>query len=194
MLPPFLCSKILPMKYRHITFLTEEKLTGKQRAQVNVYMLISTLATAVLAVALIITLLFKLATVDGTSMNPTLEDGDHLLISSWSTDYERGDIVVIGYPSDTTLIKRVIAVAGDTIDFDFTAGEVYLNGQLLNEPYIKEATHLWYVDGPTFPLTVPEGYVFVMGDNRNNSLDSRSGQVGLVNVQSILGKSEAKLF
>ena len=181
------------MKYRHITFPQEEKLTGKQRVWQSIYGFVSTVVTAVLAVALIITVFFKVATVDGSSMNPTLENGDRLLVSCWSTACERGDVVIIGYPSETTLVKRVIALAGDTIDIDFDSGEVYLNGVLLEEPYIKEATHLWYPDGPDFPLTIPAGYVFVMGDNRNNSLDSRSGQVGLIPVGSILGISEAKL-
>lgn len=176
------------MKYRHVTFFKEDPLTEQHRVVWNTYNLISAIAAAVLAVAVVLVLFFRVATVQGHSMEPTLTDGDHLLVSSVSAHYNRGDIVVIGYPSDTTLVKRVVAVSGDTIDFDFSAGKVFLNGKELQEDYLKEATHRWFSDGPTYPLTIPAGYVFVMGDNRNDSLDSRSGEIGLVSVQSILGK------
>lgn len=130
----------------------------------------------------------KLITVSGSSMTPTLQDGDRLIISGLSNSYERGDIVVIGRSGEDTLIKRVIAVEGDVLNMDFYSGDIMLNGELLEEDYIAEKTHLYYDNGPVFPLQVPKGYVFVMGDNRNDSLDSRSAEVGFVSTQSILGK------
>ena len=132
-------------------------------------------------------------------MYPTLEDGDRLVLASTVFQYKQGDIVVIHRSGKEPLIKRVIAVEGDTLDIDFERGMVTVNGEVLNEPYIAEPTHLEYNDGPVFPFTVPEGKVFVMGDNRNNSLDSRSGAVGLIDQNDILGtmlidlsKTEAK--
>ena len=88
--------------------------------------------------------------------------------------------------TDNPLVKRVIAVSGDTIDL--RDGSVYLNGELLDEPYIDQETYDVSPGPPDFPLTVPRGYVFVMGDNRGNSLDSRSYEVGLVDTHRILGK------
>ncbi|MDD6808261.1 MAG: signal peptidase I [Oscillospiraceae bacterium] len=154
----------------------------------DVYDFVSTFMLAIIFVMITLVFLFRLATVEGTSMNPTLEDQDRLMVSHLTENYERGDIVVVSRVNDVSIVKRVIAVAGDTIDINFAEGKVYLNNELLNEDYILEPTYRYFSDGPEFPLTVPVGYVFVMGDNRNNSLDSRSGEIGLVNVQSILGK------
>ena len=109
-----------------------------------------------------------------------------LILTDVTTRYERGEIVVISRADDDPLVKRVVAVAGDTIDF--RDGSVYLNGILLDEPYIDQETYDVSPGPPDFPLTVPRGYVFVMGDNRGNSLDSRSYEVGLVATHRILGK------
>jgi len=153
-----------------------------------IYEFLRTVLLAVLIVMFILVFLFRSAAVDGNSMNPTLQDGDRLLLSTISNNYERGDIVVIHRDDDEPLIKRVIAVGGDTIDINFITGTVTVNGEVLEEDYIADRTYLQYVDGPEFPLTVPENQVFVMGDNRNDSLDSRSGTVGLVDTRDILGK------
>lgn len=165
----------------------------KNGAIYTVYDIASTVATSIIAVAVVLVFLFRVATVDGSSMVPTLHDKDNIIITPVSGRYEHGDIVVIHRENDVPLIKRVIATAGDTLDIDFKEGIVYLNGEELHEDYIAEPTYNRFADGPEYPITIPTGFVFVMGDNRNNSLDSRSGAVGLVNEQYIVGKMIADL-
>ena len=116
------------------------------------------------------------------------ENGDKLIV--WGAGYtpQRGDVVIVdSYTSyGKPLVKRVIAKGGDTISIDYDAGTVEVNGELLQEDYIAAPTHLGY--DVEFPYTVPEGTVFVMGDNRNESLDSRSSYVGCIDERDILGK------
>lgn len=149
---------------------------------------IEAIVFAVVFMVVIHMFIFRGVVVNGSSMVPTLTNGNRLLISSMFYHPAKGDIVVITQPNalDKTLIKRIIATEGQTIDIDFTAGEVRVDGQLLNEPYIAEPTH--YQFDVQFPVTVPEGCVFVMGDNRNNSTDSRSSQVGMIDTRYIMGK------
>ncbi len=141
-------------------------------------------------VILVFTFLVRPATVNGISMYPTLEDGDRLLISKLFYTPKQGDIVVIPHPNMTpdepALIKRVIALGGQTVDIDFDTGEVRVDGVLLDEPYINELTH--EAEDMTGPVVVPEGQVFVMGDNRNHSGDSRSSVYGTFDEDYILGK------
>ena len=137
---------------------------------------------------LVFSFFFRIIQVDGESMVPTLENGDKLVV--WGAGYEpqRGDVVIVdSYTSyGRPLVKRVIAKGGDTISIDYAAGTVKVNGKVLEEDYIAEPTYLGY--DVEFPYTVPEGTVFVMGDNRNASLDSRSSYVGCIDEQDILGK------
>lgn len=143
-------------------------------------------AAALLAVRLMI--------VDGHSMEPTLHHGDVMVTSNLGFTPARGDIVVLNnerFYYGQPIVKRVIALAGDEIDIDFDAGEVYLNGELLLEDYIAEPTHKQ--EGLAFPQTVPEGCVFVMGDNRNHSDDSRHPELGMVDTRYIIGKVRAVL-
>ncbi len=143
---------------------------------------------AVGAVALVFTFGVRMIRVDGRSMQPTLQDGERLLISSLPYTPRYGDIVIIDeYTSyGRPLVKRVIGMAGDTIDIDFEQGVVYRNGNALDEPYTAEPTYLQ--ETVTFPVTVPEGCIFVMGDNRNNSTDSRSADVGFIDTRDVLGR------
>lgn len=149
---------------------------------------------------------FHFASVQGDSMLPTLQDGNQLLVNALDMDPECGDIVIIdaeyaglfrqsdGKPYVTrglhkVIVKRVVAVAGQTLDIDFDRGVVYLDGDVLNEPYINTPTGAPAVNAAfRYPITIPKGYVFVMGDNRAVSMDSRYGDVGLVPVSQIEGK------
>ena len=143
---------------------------------------------AVVAVALIFTFGVRMIRVEGESMLPTLQDGQRLMITSYPYTPQRGDIVVIdAYTAyGDPLVKRVIGIEGDTIDIDFQNGIVYLNGEALEEPYTAEPTYLQ--ESVTFPVTVPEGCLFVMGDNRNHSTDSRDDRVGFVDERDVLGR------
>ena len=145
------------------------------------------LAMAVAIIALVFTFGVRIVKVDGHSMDHTLSDGERILINLLKApDY--GDIVVVDGYTDygKPLVKRVIARGGDVVNIDYQAGTVSVNGEVLQEAYIAEPTYLGY--DVTFPYTVPEGTVFVMGDNRNASLDSRSSYVGCIDERDILGK------
>lgn len=167
------------------------------------------LVYAVLAMIVLNLFAFRSITVDGESMNNTLQDQDRVIATNFFYTPARGDIVVIQadrvqnyvtYKYGEPIIKRVIALAGDTIKFDFDKGEVYLKKagesdfELLEEDYIAAPT-LNSLDRHTGEEhTVPEGCVFVMGDNRNRSLDSRSLIVGDVDTDLIMGKAFMRLF
>lgn len=130
----------------------------------------------------------NISVVRGNSMNPTFQDKAVILTQRLFYAPKHGDVIVFHVPNaapDTIFIKRVIGVAGDEIDIDFERGCVYVNGQLQDEPYIAEPTTNDL--GETYPLTVKENCVFVLGDNRNNSLDSRSPSIGQIPVENIIG-------
>lgn len=181
----------------------EPKYTLKEFAG-DVLDILECVAAAVFIVVLTFTYLVCVARVDGSSMVPTLENGDRLAVSRISSNYDNGDILIInnwtGHPIDENgtiysvtgfekrIVKRLIAQAGQTVDIDFQNGIVYVDGEALDEPYINAPTHEQCDRALIYPLTVPEGYVFVLGDNRNESSDSRSSFVGLVEEKDILGK------
>ena len=137
---------------------------------------------------------FRVVGVDGESMMPTLNNMDWLAVQAINSTIERGDIVVITQPNITNepLIKRVIAVGGDTLDINFMTGEVKVNGEVIDEPYIMAPTH----NQGDFnkPIRIPEGYLFVMGDNRNDSLDSRFDSIGIIDERYVLGVASVRLF
>ena len=162
----------------------------------DLYEWVQALVCSVLAVVLLFTFVVRLIGVDGHSMVPTLQDGDRLLVlnSLLDDDYQYGDIVVLRKDTfmEEPIVKRVIATEGQTVDIDFAAGNVYVDGELLEEDYINEPTYV--EEGTEFPLTVPEGSIFVMGDNRNHSSDSRSSDLGTVDTRYVIGRAVFLLF
>lgn len=147
-----------------------------------------TIVVSLAVILLVFTFLIHTNTVVGSSMYPTLTQGDRLLVSDLGYEPAMGDIVIICKKTfrESPVVKRVIAVGGQTVDIDFETHEVFVDGRKLDEPYINEPTARFY--DVTFPLTVPEGSVFVMGDNRNASDDSRDSALGCVDTRYIQGK------
>ena len=143
-------------------------------------------------ILLLFTFCVRIVIVSGSSMFPTLADGDYLLLinNPLCGELEQGDIVVAAmdrFRGGEAIVKRVIATEGQTVDIDFRAGIVYVDGVALEEAYINTATHL--SEGMEFPLMVEEGCVFLMGDNRGDSRDSRAPEIGLVDEREILGRA-----
>ena len=150
---------------------------------------LSIISTSIVAIMIIFTFVFRIVGVSGPSMMNTLNNGDWLVVSAFITEPERGDIVIITQDNafHEPIVKRVIAVGGDTIDIDFKTATVYINGKEINEPYLGSSTIT--DDGAwQYPLTLEEGQVFVMGDNRQHSSDSRSPYIGLIDENYILGQ------
>ncbi len=155
------------------------------------------LVCLLVGILIVFSLLFRVVFVSGPSMNNTLYDGDWLFLigNILYTDPQNGDIIVASknsFRDGEPIIKRVIATEGQTVDIDFNTGDVFVDGELLNEKYISSPTTT--MEGIYFPITVDEGYVFVMGDNRENSKDSRSVDIGLIDRREILGKAVFLLF
>ena len=146
----------------------------------------------VAGVMLLFSLCFRVVVVSGPSMNNTLVDGDWLLLLSnvFYRTPQNGDVIVATkdtFDNGAPIIKRVIAQEGQTVDIDFLEGIVYVDGVALDEPYALTPTTL--EEGMEFPLTVDEGCIFVLGDNRDNSKDSRSLEIGLIDQREVLGKA-----
>ena len=169
----------------------EENEKQKRESGRDLYEWVQALVCSVLVVVVIFTFVIRLIGVDGHSMVPTLQNGDRLLVlnSMLFDDYKYGDSVVLRKDSflEDPIVKRVIAVENQTVDIDFSTGSVYVDGVLLKEDYINELTFL--EEGTEFPLTVPKGSVFVMGDNRNHSSDSRDSRLGTVDTRYVIGKA-----
>ena len=161
---------------------------NKEKLLNNIYEFAAILSMSLIAILIIFTFFFKISTVVGQSMENTLHNGDTVIINAIENDVEYGDVVVISQPNiySKVLIKRVIAVSGQTVEFDALTGKMKIDGVEIDEPYIKEKMKVTQYMRNSF--TVPEGKIFVLGDNRNASADSRDPNVGFIDEHYVLGK------
>ena len=153
---------------------------------------IGSLVTALVCVLLVMTFFFRVIDVDGTSMEPTLIDTDKVIITNLFYTPHDGDVVVISHGEEYSkpLVKRVIAVPGQELRIDFENNAVYVDGEKLEEDYIQGVTIRGDKPAEEINGVIPEGKLFVMGDNRTVSLDSRYRSVDLIDVSSVIGKAQ----
>lgn len=169
----------------------------------NLYYWLQTLVLAVVVIVLLFTFVGRISRVVGDSMYATLHNGDLLLLQSAGYAPKTGDIVVLNKTTDESIallegdaiVKRIIATEGQTVSIDYQTSTVYVDGQPLDEPYVRERMEWRFgpYSGQT-PFVVPEGSVFVMGDNRNYSTDSRHEMLGTIDTRYILGRAVCILF
>ena len=168
--------------------------TKEDKKSVSAFDWISSIMVSFVVSFIIFCFFFRVVQVSGGSMTNTLQNGDWLLVSNNGDDIKFGDIIVASPPTyeNGPVIKRVIGVEGDEIYIDFEKGLVYVNGEVLDEPYAKTLTNESY--DVTFPVKVPEDHIFVLGDNRNGSLDSRSTKIGFIHEKYVLGRVLIRIF
>ncbi len=168
----------------------------------SIFEFASIAVSSVVAIAVIFTFMFRLVGVDGSSMVPTLSHQDWLITTTVNNSYEYKDIIIAVQPGvlNEPLVKRVIATEGQWVEVDYIEGVVRVGDTketmvALEENYIAEpATTRYYTDINEYPIQVPENCVFAMGDNRNNSTDSRSYLVGFIDERYILGKAQYRVL
>ena len=173
----------------------EEQLPPDVKARRETYDWIQSLMAALIVCVCIFIFFIRVIDVSGSSMNPTLYNGDKMIVSDVLYKPKAGDVVVFKsdtYDPNKALVKRIIATAGQEINIDFGTGTVYIDGEPIEEDYIAELTRnkLDFIG----PKTVPEGCVFVMGDNRNKSTDSRKSEIGMVDTRTIVGRVYCVIF
>ena len=173
-----------------------QSLKGMDAVKGDLYIWLQAFVLISVAVVLCFTYLGRVVTVSGSSMEPTLRNGDMLLLRSGAGSVEQGDIVVLTREDflDEPIVKRVIATEGQTVVIDYTENCVTVDGERLKEPYVVEVMAQPYFSGPVETVTVPEGEIFVMGDNRNHSSDSRHPGLGTVDLRCVLGEAKAVLL
>ncbi len=184
----------------------------KQTFAASMYDFVEMFVLAVVFVILLLTLFFRLCRVDGPSMNKTLQDGEPLIVSDLFYTPKSGDIIVFHQTNgerETTsplnrfnepIVKRVIATGGQYVKLDYAAKKVYVSddetfeeSDVIDESYAYFSGDTWRQSSTVTEYHVPEGYLFVMGDNRNNSADSRYPEVGFVDERRVLGRVLFKL-
>ncbi len=176
------------------------KESGSSGVLGSAYEWLDSIVTAMVLVVVLFTFVFGIVSVKGTSMENTFMDTDKVIISNMFYTPQKGDVVIVSLnhtnddslsaqqDEDQRIIKRIIAVGGQKVRIDFDKGIVYVDGIAQDEPYTKTPTTLKYDLDFSEDVTVPEGHVFVMGDNRNGSIDSRSSEIGMIDQRYILGK------
>ena len=175
-----------------MAFLKKNQHTEKTEGNGSVLEYLHDVVYILALILVVFTFCMRVVIVSGSSMFNTLVDGDYLLLLNRPLcgELEQGDIVVASmerFKDGEPIVKRVIATEGQTVDIDFRAGIVYVDGVALEEEYIYTPTHL--AEGMEFPLVVEEGCLFLMGDNRGDSRDSRAPEIGLVDEREILGRA-----
>ncbi len=175
------------------------KPTKAEEFRLDLFFWLQTFVIVLAVLILLFTFVGRVITVDGPSMQPTLHDKDVLILRSIAYTPKQGDIIVLtkdfDHYQDQPIVKRVIAVGGQSVRIDYGESKVYVDGAALDEPYILEQImHFPGGDLSVQELQIPEGHVFVMGDNRNNSSDSRHYQLGAIDHRYILGKVSFVLF
>ncbi|MCD8096251.1 MAG: signal peptidase I [Ruminococcus sp.] len=157
---------------------------------------------AIFLVLLVFIFLFRTVVVDGTSMLPTLEDGQRLLLSHFNYTPQRGDIIVANSPSlNKTIIKRCIGVEGDKVIIDYETNTITVNGEEIDESYLGEEMEIlttfdesYKISDTQYEYDVPDGCIFALGDNRNGSRDSRDAGVGFIDMDDVLGKAVLRFY
>ena len=179
---------------QHTEVSSSKKETKKEENEFTLSQLLfdwlGTLLMAIVVILLVMTFFLRQITVKGHSMDDTLQTQDRLVVASFMYEPKNGDIVVVshGESYNEPIIKRVIATEGQRLQINYENDEVIVDGVVLKEDYIKGRTIK--LQNPTaIPDVIPKGYVFVMGDNREDSLDSRSTRIGLIPVENIIGKA-----
>lgn len=165
----------------------------------TLYEWLEEIVIALTLVILVFTFLFRVVTVTGESMLPNFVEGQKLIVTNLGHSVEQGTVVVITNVLNEPIIKRVIATEGQTVDIDYETGVVYVDGEAVDETQFgleNGITTRPYstLEAMVFPQTVPEGCVFVLGDNRSVSKDSRYTEVGMVDTRHILGEAVFTLY
>ncbi len=176
---------------KHEQLEQKEALSSGDSMKVDLYFWLQALVLALVLLILVFTFIGRIIGVSGSSMVPTLHDGDMLLLQSIGYTPKQGDVVVLTKEFDAAegpIVKRVIAVGGQHVKIDYAAGTVTVDGEVLDEPYINEAMVRPMGESLT-DVEVPEGSIFVMGDNRNHSSDSRDVTLGTVDERYVLGRA-----
>lgn len=160
---------------------------------------IETIVMAFVIVTVVFTFAARVVTVDGASMEPNYYNGDRVLVTSLAGEAEAGDVVIIVHTLEETLIKRVVATEGQVVDFDNELGELIVDGQVVSGEVYGTRNGITFApenmdDTMDFPQTVPKGCVFVLGDHRDDSTDSRKLSVGMVDRRNILGRVVFNLY
>ncbi|MBR4960250.1 MAG: signal peptidase I [Clostridia bacterium] len=180
-------------------------MTGTKKLMAEIFEILEMLASVTICVMLCFAFVARLNIVDGHSMDNTLANGQYLVVSDAFYTPEAGDIVVIhditAAPYDSPIVKRVIATEGQTVEIDFHDWTLKVDGETVDEPYrfldhtLPLLTANYNVDeNNVFTLTVPENEIFVMGDNRNGSGDSRQAALGTVDERCVVGRAYFRLF